>query len=55
MYATQQIEVTNPAVIRKLLYKLISIAYDGSDGEGRLRLKAPKRTMSAYACFSRSM
>lgn len=55
MYATQQIEVTNPAVIRKLLCKLISIAYDDSDGEGRLRLKAPKRTMSAYACFSRSV
>ena len=55
MYATQQIEVSNPAVIRKLFGLLISIAYDGADGEGRLRLKAPKRTMSAYACFSRSM
>lgn len=55
MYAGQQLEVSNPAVMRRLFFFLISIAYDNADGDGRLRLKAPKRTMSAYACYSRSV
>lgn len=31
------------------------IAYHPHDTESRLRLKRPKRTMSAYSCYSRSV
>ena len=33
----------------------LSIAYDMTDSDNHIRLKVPKRTMSAYACFSRTV
>ena len=39
----------------ELLFIFLPIAYDMTDSDNHIRLKVPKRTMSAYACFSRTV
>ena len=45
MYGTNQMDIQGSNVVE----------YRGSESESHIRLRQPKRTMSAYACFSRSM
>ena len=40
-------------VYLKSMFSLL--AYDMADSDNRINLKVPKRTMSAYACFSRTV
>ena len=45
MYGTNQMDLQGSNVVE----------YRGNESESHIRLRQPKRTMSAYACFSRSM
>ena len=45
MYGNSQIDMQGGTIVD----------YRGVEPESRIRLRQPKRTMSAYACYSRSV
>lgn len=50
-----QVDLQSSDLSSFLCFLPIPVAYHPHDTESRLRLKRPKRTMSAYSCYSHSV